>query len=192
MIYISINTLSKQKMKGDLMMGKTMEKINIDKEYNTTINLDQVDLQTSVDKTPGYFISYNGSRQEFIQGVERLILTSNEYKKFHSFVVSPKLELKHGPIFDLKEIIGVVIDYFLLKGKEISMMTIKDEILEDHYEGRVQIMLVSKKTKKIANSCQVLGDIQSFMYKYNSAISNEKKKKYEDYIQHAQTFMSSD
>lgn len=208
-------TFLKQKMKGDLKMGKTLEGIKFIKDYNTAcIDSDQSDFLLTFDKTPEYFMSYE-SRQRFIQKTKRMIRSSKKYKNFKSLIMSRidhcqivptfseengcTLEMHHGPIFELAEIIDVMIDYFLLKGKEITTMTIADAVLDEHYEGRVQVMILSKTSHEsitnrqiFVNVNQFFGDIQAFMDKYNDVISNEKKKEYNEYILRSQSFESND
>lgn len=208
-------------MKGDLRMGKTLEGIKFIKDYNTAcIDSDQSDFLLTFDKTPEYFMSYE-SRQRFIQKTKRMIRSSKKYKNFKSLIMSRidhcqivptfseengcTLEMHHGPIFELAEIIDVMIDYFLLKGKEITTMTIADAVLDEHYpddghnEGRVQVMILAKTSHEAITNRQIFininqffGDIQSFMEKYSDVISNEKKKEYNEYILRSQSFESND
>lgn len=208
-------------MKGDLRMGKTLEGVKYIKEYNTAcIDSDQSDFLLTFDKTPEYFMSYE-ARQRFIQKTKRMIRSSKKYKNFKSLIMSRidhcqivpifseengcTLEMHHGPIFELAEIIDIMIDYFLLKGKEITTMTIADAVLDEHYpddghnEGRVQVMILAKTSHEsitnrqiFININQFFGDIQGFMEKYSDVISNEKKKEYNEYILRSQSFESND
>lgn len=201
--------------KGEYIMGKKLEGIDFKAENGKPyLDSEMSDYILPFDKPQDYFLSYE-SRQRFIQETKRLVRRSKGYKYFKSQIlkripydqINPNfseengctLEMHHGPIFELVEIIDILIDAFLYYGKEVTTMTIADAVLKEHYEGRVQVMILAKTSHEIVTNRQVyinlnqfIGDVKAFMDKYEAFISNDKKREYNDIIMRSEAYNSND
>jgi hypothetical protein len=103
---------------------------------------------------------------------------------FNSHITQDKavLELHHGPIFSLDDIIRIMIDYSFDKGLCVSSFTIAKLVLDEHIANRIQVTLVSKNNHALIHNnrlClqfnQCHGDIQAFTQLYWSYIRNSPR-----------------
>ena len=150
-------------------------------------------------------------RKEFIVGTERIIRISNDYKAYiahlkedvpgcrscalfnHITDEMAPLEMHHGPVFTLAEIVTIVLNHYIKNGKEISSFKIADEILEDHFDNLIQTVFLCKSAhavvsdKKIGKDAFIsmdhaIGDIVGFITKYNDAITYYEVNKLRNYL----------
>jgi len=150
-------------------------------------------------------------RREFIMGTERIIRLSNDYKAYiahlkedvpgcrscalfnHITDEMAPLEMHHGPVFTLAEIVTIVLNHYLKNGKDIDSFLIADEILEDHFDNLIQTVFLCQSAhavvsdKKIGKEAFIsmdhaVGDIVGFITKYNDAITYYEINKLRNYL----------
>lgn len=157
-------------------------------------------------------ITNDKDRREFITGTERIIRISNDYKVYiahlkedvpgcrscalfnHITDEMAPLEMHHGPIFTLAEIVTIVLNHFVKTGKEISSFKIADQVLEDHFDHLIQTVFLCKSAHAIVSDKKIgkeafismehvpVGDIVEFITKYNDAITYYEINKLRNYL----------
>ena len=142
----------------------------------------------------------------FIKQVERTVRTSKDYDSFIHQVktmygldfcqVCSKLtgqdvtiEMHHGPIFTLYDIVEVILNRFIKSGYKINTLRIADAVLQEHYDLRVQIVMLAVTCHEAAhnkdiflNLKQGFGDIAAFIDKYQAFLEPNQKYKIYNYI----------
>jgi len=197
-------------------MPKTLPEIIYDKSKITPI----VDAKTSLYQVPYYkdseYFSNFESYNTFIKGCERLVRSSDRYKKYISFLKrnvkldrcqvlknitddDADIEMHHGPIFTLYDYCAIITEYFLMRQWKISTPRIAQVVLEEHERHRIQIVMVSSTVHEeiharniFINQNQAFGDLHSFLVKYGIAISDEYKEKLNRYIDRSLLMDSND
>lgn len=187
-------------------MPKTLPEIIYDKNKITPI----IDSRNSLYQIPLYkpeeYFSNIESYTNFIKAVERLVRTNDRYSKYinylkkeikldHCQVLSGlndqdcDIEMHHGPIFNLFDYCAIVLEYYLMKGWKVSTFRIADTVLDEHQKNRVQVVMLSSTVHQevhereiFINYKQAWGDLNAFINKYGSAMSDEHKEKLNRYI----------
>lgn len=150
-------------------------------------------------------------RKEFIVGTERIIRISNDYKAYIAYLKETvpatrscamfnnitddkaPIEMHHGPVFTLAEIVSIVLNHYIKNNKEIDSFMIADEILEDHFDNLIQTVFLCKSahaivsTKKISKDAFIsmdhaIGDLVGFITKYSDAITYYEINKIRNYL----------
>lgn len=150
-------------------------------------------------------------RKEFIVGTERIIRLSNDYKAYIAHLKTlpgsktcalfnhitddmAPLEMHHGPIFTLAEIVTITLNHFIKNGKEISSFKIADQVLEDHFDNLIQTIFLCKSAHAILSDKKInkdafvsmdkviSGDIVGFITKYNDSITYYEVNKIRNYL----------
>ena len=101
-----------------------------------------------------------------------------------------KLEMHHGPIFNLFDICDIVLRYHLLKDdiEDLTTYDIGDEVLEAHEKDWIQIVMLSKTAHKGAHSNilvdikATVGRIDKFIDYYHEGMVQEHYEMIERYI----------
>ena len=144
---------------------------------------------------------------KYVKEIEKLVRTSRDYSTFIAYLknilglnfcqVSSKItdadatiEMHHGPIFTLYDICSVVLNYYLKTGKKISTFKIANTVLDEHFEMRVQVVMMSvtsheaiKNRDIFLNIHQGVGNINAFINRYADCLDDIQKYKIYQYIQ---------
>lgn len=104
-----------------------------------------------------------------------------------------KLEMHHGPIFNLFDICDIVLRYHLLKNdiEDLTTYDIGDAVLEAHEKDWIQIVMLSKTAHKGAHfnifidTKATVGRIDKFIEYYHEGMVDEHYEMIERYIREA-------
>lgn len=143
---------------------------------------------------------------KFVKSVESSVRRSKDYKVFISYIknvlginfcqvssniydTDATIEMHHGPIFTLYDITSVMLNYFLKTGKEINTLRLTDAVLEEHFELRVQVVMMAVTNHEAAhnrdlflNVRQGIGNITEFISRYKDCLDDIHKYKLWNYI----------
>lgn len=166
-------------------------------------------------KDPDYFSNYE-SYVNFVKGCERMVRINDRYNKYISYLKKEvklnrcqvfknitdedaDIEMHHGPVFNLFDYCAIVLEYFLLKKWKVTTTRIADAVLDEHQKNRIQIVMVSRTVHEeihngdiFINYHQAYGDLESFIEKYQKAISDEYRDQLNKYIDRSLLYDSSD
>lgn len=155
------------------------------------------------------YMSNLDSYQKFIKAVERLVRQSDRYSKYifylkkevkldHCQVLKDindedaSIEMHHGPIFTLYDYCAIMVEYFLMKGDKISTFRVADEVLKEHEENNIQVVMVSTTVHEqihnrniFINPSQAFGNLNNFIKKYAEAINHDLRDKFNRYYDRA-------
>ena len=169
---------------------------SIKKDGNTILEYDKIKGVFVRLMTSKSSLSNNNERIRFIKKCESNIRKSKRYKKYKLRLLKKginmcaifgnitddkaELEMHHGPIFTLWDYIEITINYFYLNNIPINTFSIANQVLKDHFDDLIQVVMVSETIHKmIHNSNSKLkisiesawGDIVSYLNKYKGCIS---------------------
>lgn len=109
------------------------------------------------------------------------------------------IEMHHGPVFTLYDVCAIVLEYFILKKWRCSTLLVADQVLQEHENNRVQVVMVSSTVHELihagsifVNYKQAYGDLKKFLQKYKDAISDEYKEQLNRYIDRSLLHDSND
>jgi hypothetical protein len=150
----------------------------------------------------------------FIKSVEAVIRMSKEYHSYIKYLkekvglrncvlfrdINDRLapiEMHHGPIFTLFDIVEIEIAYFYKNNIPINSCRLAHYILKDHWENIIQVVMlcktahaavhnpaINKKEKYFLSGELAWGDINAYIRKYHESFSlnhYRKLKEYEKY-----------
>lgn len=170
----------------------------IEAEDDPTVN---ISLNKDIDYFQDIKIASN-----FIKGCESKIRTSPDYKIYVGYIkgviginfcqacpniydTDATVELHHGPIFTLYDITSVILNNRLRTGKKINTPRIVDAVLEEHFDLRVQTVMLAKTNHEAAHNRdlflhvnQAFGDLNAFIEKYQQDLEDLHKYKIWHYI----------
>ena len=187
-------------------MPKALPDIIYDKSNITPI----VDAKTSFYKIPffkdsEYFSNYE-SYVNFVKGIEKMVRTNDKYRKYINYLKNEvklnkcqvlknvtdedcEIEMHHGPILTLFDICAIVTEYFLKKGWKTNTFRVAKQVLQDHHDNMVQVVMLSATIHQevhahniFINYHQAWGDMNKFINKYRDAISDDYKYKINRYL----------
>lgn len=143
---------------------------------------------------------------KFIKQCEQGVRRSKEYKAFINYIKNilgfdfcmvsshiygndATIEMHHGPIFTLYDIVMVVLEYFIKKNKRISTFRIVDCVIDEHFDLCVQVVMLAITNHEAVhnkdlflNVRQGIGDLNSFILKYKDYLTDIQKYKIWYYI----------
>ena len=143
---------------------------------------------------------------KFVKSCESLVRTDKEYKIFISYIknklginfcqasshiydTDATIEMHHGPIFTLFDITSVILNDFLRTGKKIDTCRIVDQVLQEHFDLRVQVVMLAVTNHEAAhnrdlflNVKQGIGNITEFIDYYKDSLDDIHKYKIWNYI----------
>ena len=178
---------------------------NIDYLGQSTIDSVSALYTIKLYKPEEYFINIE-SRTNFINGVERLVRSSDRYSKYKNHLMHEvglghcavlkglteddcDIELHHGPVFTLFDICSIIVEYYILRRWKITTFRIADTVLTEHELDRVNCVMLSSSVHEqvhlrnvFISMKQTWGDIQAFIEKYYDAIGPELRMKYNRYF----------
>ena len=185
-------------------MSKTLPNI----EYTTEGKISVVDSLSALYKLPfeksDEYYSNLESKVRFLKGCEKLVRGSDRYKKY-IFLLKKKcklnkcqvlskltdndctIEMHHGPIFTLYDYAEIISDYHIKKGDVITTFDVADELLDLHWEHKIQVVMLSSTMHEEAhkrdifiNTNQAWGDLHGFLELY--PLESDLKEKYNRYV----------
>lgn len=185
------NVTSKKDKKGNLIL-----------EYNKTSGM-YITLMTSDKK-----LSNNVERLKFIKKTEGLIRKSDRYKLYKKKLFDSglnmcailgnvtdekaKIEMHHGPIFTLWDYVEITIQYLYSNDLPISSFRVADQVLNDHFEDLIQVVMISESVHKVihnpSNNTLIIplesawGDLVGYLKKYKGCFDYKHFAKLNDYL----------
>lgn len=178
---------------------------------NPTVDSKNASYALEFEKDRDYFMILENF-VSFVKAVERIFRSSVQYKKYvHyiKFVVGMKrcqihanieesdetgeklaLEMHHGPIFTLFDIVSIIVDDQLKRGNRITTFGIADLVAQEHFDNNVQVVMLCKTCHELVHTGdvtlhynQAFGDLEKFLKKYKAGLSPELFAKLKRYIE---------
>jgi hypothetical protein len=151
---------------------------------------------------------------KFIKDVEAVIRGSKEYSRFIRYLkedvglrscsiltevddsLAP-IEMHHGPIFTLYDIVEIQISYLYKNNMPINSCTLAHNILKDHWDRIIQVVMLCKTAhigvhnfnngketdkKYFLTSDSSFGNINEFISKYHNAFTIDHYNKIKNFI----------
>lgn len=144
---------------------------------------------------------------KFVKHIENKVRTSPEYTAYIAWMkqvmgmdfcqVSSAIhgtdgvtiEMHHGPILTLYDIVSVILNDFIATGKKINSWRLTDAVLQEHFELRVQTVMLAKTNHEAAhngdlflNVSQGFGNIAEFIEMYHMRFDDLQKYKLWNYL----------
>lgn len=143
--------------------------------------------------------------KKFIVNCEKLIRTSVEYTKYIGFLKEDigmtncailgnindglaSIEFHHYP-FTLYDIVNLCISKYIMEDKNFNTFIIARDVLEEHYTNNIGLVPLSETVHKLVHSGkifvnlnQVYGNLNGFVEKYYSVMSDELIENYNKLI----------
>lgn len=143
---------------------------------------------------------------KFVKHCETRIRTSKDYSAFVSYIknilginfcqvsshiydTDATIEMHHGPIFTLYDITSIILNWHLKRGKKINSFRIVDKVLDEHFERRVQVVMLAKTNHEAFHNRdlflhvnQGIGNLNEFIEMYLNCFDDEHKYKIWNYI----------
>ena len=103
-----------------------------------------------------------------------------------------KLEMHHGPIFNLFDICDIVTHYHLRKGDQVTTFFIANEVLKAHEKDWIQVIMLSKTAHKSAHAKgrnifidtkATVGRIDKFIEHYMEGMEDDHIEMIEHYLE---------
>lgn len=155
---------------------------------------------------------------KFIKATEALIRRSNEYSRYIAYLkndvglrscalfhniddsVAP-IEMHHGPIFTLYDIVEIQIAHMFKNGEAINSPRVAHNVLKDHFDNIIQVVMLCQnahigvhnfaKTKDknfFLNGDGAFGDFKDFVEKYSDALTIQHVNKIRHYFKMYEEF----
>ena len=154
----------------------------------------------------------------FIKACERKIRTSDEYSRFKAQLMEQGLnrdqilggiesdgedgvtiEMHHGPILTLFDYCAIIVDYHLAHDESVTTFQIIREVLDEHWAGHVQTVMLSKTPHQLVDSGEMFihfnqarGNLNAFLQKYRDGLTPDRVEKINRYIDMCEQFDSFD
>ena len=147
---------------------------------------------------------------KFVKKVEAMVRHSDDYKVFVNWIknilginfcqVSSQIiegqatiEMHHGPLFTLFDYVSIILNDAIMKGEKISTFRIADRVIQEHFDLRVQVVMLAKTNHEaidnrdlFLNMRQGIGNVNAFISKYAHALDDEQKYKIWSYINYSE------
>lgn len=195
--------------------------INVKKQKrNPTLDSDNSIYEMPFYKEPDYFFNLE-NYTFYIKEIERAVRRSKEYKRYVAHIKKdiglnfcqvkgnivedeetgklPVLEMHHGPILTLFDCIAIVLEWSMVKGENISTLSIADRIIQEHYDHHIQTVMLCETVHQevhefniFLNMAMGFGDINTFLEKYKEGLLPEQIVKINRYIELSKKYDSFD
>ena len=143
----------------------------------------------------------NSEYVKFVKSVENLVRRSKEYKAYIAYLKQDvgltrcmvygliddekaPIEMHHGPIFNLFDYVEItLVSFFKKEGSLVSSFRIADQVLKDHFDNLVQVVMLSEMVHTAAHPKKkdlkpefididsAWGDVVKYIQKYSSCIN---------------------
>ena len=174
-----------------------------------TISSDDTTEAIMMYKPRDYFADQS-AYTKYVKSCERVVRHSSDYRAFVNWIknvlgvnfcqVSSKIVegdacigLHHGPIFTLYDYWAVILNDAIMKGDRISTFRIADRVLQEHFDLRVQVVMLALTNHEaitnrdvFLNIRQGIGNVDAFIKKYANALDDEQRYKIWSYINFSQ------
>lgn len=178
---------------------------------NPTIDSDYSGWELPFYKDVEYFSNFDNF-VNFVKACERGVRVSNDYKRYKRYLIEDVglnvcqvlsnitvddsndsngniLEMHHGPILTLFDIISIIVDSEIANNRKITTFSIIDKCLEEHFENNVQVVMLSETVHEevhanniFINMKQAFGNINRFIDKYHKGLHEDQIDKINEYI----------
>ena len=134
--------------------------------------------------------------KRFIKNVEKLVRTSDSYKKYigylgqqgltadvlHANITQDKatLEFHHYP-FTLYDIVEIIVNYHMKKNDRFTSLTIAEEVIQCHFENLIGLARLSKTSHQLTHSgklfvplSSVFGNVNEFIQRYYDGLFTDQ------------------
>jgi putative NIF3 family GTP cyclohydrolase 1 type 2 len=169
-------------------------------------------IHLPLNKKDKYF-SNPGDFIKFIKDIEKLIRTSKEYSNYIRYLketvglrncvifkdigdnLAP-IEMHHGPIFTLYDIVEIQIAYCYKNNIPINSPRIAFYVLKDHWNNIIQVVMLCKSAHLAVHNPQMnkdlkyfiptdmsWGDINAFIEKYTDVLTIDHYNKIKRYLE---------
>lgn len=149
---------------------------------------------------------------KFIKDVESLVRKSKEYSRYIAYLkneiglrscalfhniddsVAP-IEMHHGPIFTLYDIVEIQIAHMFVNGEAINSMSVANNVLKDHFDNIIQVTMLcemahkgvhnfskTKDSKFFLSADGSFGDFRKFVEKYKDSLTVQHVAKIKNYF----------
>ena len=187
---------------------------------NPTIDSDESYYEIPFYKDADYMFSLE-NEVAFIKAVERMVRTSKYYSRYIAHLkvdlglnfcqvkgnisededagVKDLIEMHHGPIFTLFDVVSIILNYMLIKGMKITTFSVANRVIEEHFKHRVQTVMLCETVHQLAHDNKVFlnyrqgfGDLYSFLEIYYEGLDEIMVNKIIDYIDKCKKYDSND
>ena len=156
---------------------------------------------------PNDFFLTSENRNKFIKACENAVRKHEDYKRYINYVmdtvginfcqvssniysdVDAEVQMHHGPLFTLYDYVAVVLENFMKNNKKINTFRIADQVLQEHYDLNVQIVMLTVTNHEAVhnrdiflNIKQGFGDISGFIERYRNDLTDDQKYRIYKYI----------
>ena len=187
---------------------------------NPTIDSDESYYEIPFYKDADYMFSLE-NELDFIKAVERMVRTSKYYSRYIAHLkvdlglnfcqvkgnisededagVKDLIEMHHGPIFTLFDVVSIILNYMLIKGMKITTFSVANRVIEEHFKHRVQTVMICETVHQLVHDNKVFlnyrqgfGDLYSFLEIYYEGLDEIMVNKIIDYIDKCKKYDSND
>ena len=187
---------------------------------NPTIDSDESYYEIPFYKDADYMFSLE-NEVAFIKAVERMVRTSKYYSRYIAHLkvdlglnfcqvkgnisededagVKDLIEMHHGPIFTLFDVVSIILNYMLIKGMKITTFSVANKVIEEHFKHRVQTVMLCETVHQLVHDNKVFlnyrqgfGDLYSFLEIYYEGLDEIMVNKIIDYIEKCKKYDSND
>ena len=187
---------------------------------NPTIDSDESYYEIPFYKDADYMFSLE-NEVAFIKAVERMVRTSKYYSRYIAHLkvdlglnfcqvkgnisededagVKDLIEMHHGPIFTLFDVVSIILNYMLVKGMKITTFSVANRVIEEHFKHRVQTVMLCETVHQLVHDNKVFlnyrqgfGDLYSFLEIYYEGLDEIMINKIMDYIDKCKKYDSND
>ena len=202
-------------------MANKIPGIDVNKpNTNPTIDSDESYYEIPFYKDVDYMFSLE-NEVAFIKAVERMVRTSKYYSRYIAHLkvdlglnfcqvkgnisededagVTDLIEMHHGPIFTLFDVVSIILNYMLTKDMKITTFSVANKVIEEHFKHRVQTVMLCETVHQLVHDNKVFlnyrqgfGDLYSFLEIYYEGLDEIMVNKIIDYIEKCKKYDSND
>ena len=202
-------------------MANKIPGIDVNKpNTNPTIDSDESYYEIPFYKDVDYMFSLE-NEVAFIKAVERMVRTSKYYSRYIAHLkvdlglnfcqvkgniaededagVTDLIEMHHGPIFTLFDVVSIILNYMLAKDMKITTFSVANKVIEEHFKHRVQTVMLCETVHQLVHDNKVFlnyrqgfGDLYSFLEIYYEGLDEIMVNKIIDYIDKCKKYDSND
>lgn len=187
---------------------------------NPTIDSDDSFYEIPFYKDPDYMFSLE-NEVAFIKAVERMVRSSKYYSRYIAHLkvdlglnfcqvkgnimedeetgVTDLLEMHHGPIFTLFDVVSIIVNYMLIHNMKITTFSVANRVMEEHFKHRVQTVMLCETVHQLVHDNKVFlnyrqgfGDLYSFLETYYEGLDEIQIEKIKDYIEKCKRYDSNE
>lgn len=178
---------------------------------NPTIDCDEAPYEQPYYKD-GEYLANLDNFISFVNSVKKMVRKSQYYKNYVRYIKfdiglnrcqvlsnieeiegedKGIIEMHHGPILTIFDIIAIITDDFLARGVAVNTFMVAKEVIKAHYDNMVQVVMLSETVHEathqyggvfISNE-QAFGDLNAFIKKYGKGLQLDQIEKINRYIE---------